>query len=140
MPIPTQGVKMAAKAWVQLDRESCPTSFMPRDKAISPRAPKKMTPARVACFLKDTSKGSGVHRLNIRLRLGFRRVAGRGGRYQSLLAALLLGPLATIRAGLQECLGFNVKPLALLGLEDGFPDDAEGGLGAEVILVVKLVN
>src|ERR1051326_6960199 len=56
MPMPTHGVKIAAMTWVQLERESCPTSFMPRDRATSPKAPKKMTPARVACLRKDTRR------------------------------------------------------------------------------------
>ena len=47
--------------------------------------------------------------------------------------------LVALRAELHEGLGFDVEARHV-AVDDGLPDDAEGGLGAEVVFVVELVH
>jgi hypothetical protein len=74
----------------------------------------------------------------MRLRTLARRTrrAGAGGGGIGLLAARHLDHLVALRAQLQEGLGFDVEP-GQIAIDNGLPDHAECGLGAEVVLVVE---
>ena len=56
--------------------------------------------------------------------------------FSSLLGA---GGLVALRAELHEGLGFGVEA-GDIAVDDGFPYDAERGLGTEVVLVVEAVD
>ena len=47
--------------------------------------------------------------------------------------------LVALGTKLHEGLGFSVEA-GHIAVDDGLPDDAEGGLGAEIVLVVELVH
>src|SRR5579859_4194150 len=57
-----------------------------------------------------------------------------------LLRQHFLGGLVPCGPQLHKRLGFLIETLALFTVKDSFANDAEDGLGAEVIFVVKLVD
>lgn len=59
--------------------------------------------------------------------------------FEGVLFGFGAGGFVALGAELHEGLGFDVKA-GDVAVDDGLPDDAEGGLGAEVVFVVELVD
>src|SRR5580693_7981192 len=140
--------------------EMLPACFIPCESMESPAAAKTVTPASTRYLRKFTgSLGSYIRksenhspRSHREKRITNERkelkdflcdsvvkkpLASGLGEFGGGLVAVLFHQLVALRAQLQEGLRFFVKALAIGAVKRGLPQDAEDGLGPEIIFVVE---